>query len=261
MHRRAFTLIELLVVVAIIALLISILLPALNAARQQARESVDLSNLRQLEQAHWAYLLENKGYFVNVGLTHGGAEMDEKVAWINTLQLYYANPLVARSPLDTSPHWGPYPSGMPIPGAPPEQRRRTSYGVNNFVTDIDQNGLNPYGRPPAGVSPADFPGGDGLAYSRIERVPHPAATVHFLLMAFEGAYAGADHIHAELWIENPRPFVLASTEVQISACGGPEADWTSTSNYGFIDGHAQRQRFKAVLTDIHTNRFDPLVAQ
>ncbi len=47
MRVKGFTLIELLVVVAIIAVLVALLLPALSAAREQAKESVCLSNLRQ----------------------------------------------------------------------------------------------------------------------------------------------------------------------------------------------------------------------
>lgn len=260
MRARAFTLIELLVVVAIISLLIAVLLPSLQAARQEAKAGACLSNIRGLEQAHWTYMTENRGFFVNVGLAHGGYTGDEKVAWIRTLEKSYGNSLLARSPLDRSPHWGPPPGGEPIAGLAPDKRRVTSYGVNNFLADASQNGLNPYGPPPSGVNPADWPGGDGMAYTRLERVKYPAATIHFLMMAFEGSFAASDHPHVEEWIEHPSPPAKAAEQVQIDAVGGPEKSWESRSNYGFVDGHARRLTFRQSLTDIEYNLFDPRVA-
>ena len=59
-----FTLVELLVVIGIIALLISILLPSLNAAREQANSIKCLSNLRQLGVAAATYTSQNKMYLI-----------------------------------------------------------------------------------------------------------------------------------------------------------------------------------------------------
>ncbi len=59
--RRAFSLIELLVTIAIIAILLSILTPALGKARDAARLAVSMSNLRQIMAAKDTYGYDNDG--------------------------------------------------------------------------------------------------------------------------------------------------------------------------------------------------------
>jgi len=61
-RNRGFTLIEVLVVVAIIALLVSLLLPSLDAARKQSRMVVCQANLRSLMQGFLTYASETKGF-------------------------------------------------------------------------------------------------------------------------------------------------------------------------------------------------------
>jgi prepilin-type N-terminal cleavage/methylation domain-containing protein/prepilin-type processing-associated H-X9-DG protein len=65
MKSKAFTLIELLVVIAIIALLLSILLPALKKVKMQAKTSVCISNCKTMATAWGTYAMENDEVLVS----------------------------------------------------------------------------------------------------------------------------------------------------------------------------------------------------
>ena len=64
MKKNAFTLIELLVVVAIIAVLVAMLLPALSAARERAKQTICAGNLRQVYLCLVQYAGDNNEYYL-----------------------------------------------------------------------------------------------------------------------------------------------------------------------------------------------------
>lgn len=63
MQRRAFTLIELLVVIAILAIIAALLFPVFSNARESARTTRCLSNLRQIALALQLYLSDYSDTF------------------------------------------------------------------------------------------------------------------------------------------------------------------------------------------------------
>lgn len=279
-RQRAFTLIELLVVVAVVALLIGILLPALGLARRSGQTLGCLNNMRQLAIAQLAYASDNDGELVDYGLSHGGATSYAELSWVVSLQPYYSDlevdidptddpedrpqtPDLLRSPVDNSNHWsaidgGP---GIPVPGSG-GRFRVTSYGLNEHVTPTWAETAPPF------LQPANF--------QKLQFIRRPATTVQWVIMAYEGPFAGSDHVHSINWwvgdFAPDAPPGVAASMVQIDAHGGEETlsdgngsitsgSWLARSNYAFLDGHAETMPFEGVYEGPERNSFDPRFPQ
>ncbi len=167
MRNKAFTLIELLVVIAIIALLVSILLPSLSRAKELARGTVCLSNMRSTGLAIQMYATENGEHYPpsSCALHENPAES----WWINALQPYSGTRLLYRCPSDRADTFLDWDN--PPPQAQWGQYRWASYSTN-----------------------ARF---DNRDFSRLSGVPRPMETIY--ACETPESVVGADHVHPEMW--------------------------------------------------------------
>lgn len=85
MRKRGFTLIELLVVIGIIAVLAGIIFPVFINAKDKARQTACMSNVRQMAMALAMYVSDNEAYPGHYYRTPNNI----RVRWFNAIQPYH----------------------------------------------------------------------------------------------------------------------------------------------------------------------------
>lgn len=100
LRTKGFTLIELLVVIAIIAILAAILFPVFAKAREKARQTSCLSNMKQVSLGVLQYLQDNNEMFP-CGY-EGGPEWTYGEGWAGSLQAYIKSAAVFKCPDDST---------------------------------------------------------------------------------------------------------------------------------------------------------------
>jgi prepilin-type N-terminal cleavage/methylation domain-containing protein/prepilin-type processing-associated H-X9-DG protein len=208
---RGFTLVELLVVVAIIGVLISLLLPAVQAARAAARRTQCASNLRQIGLGMHQYTDIHVGQFP--AMSHG---RDRAESWVNSLAPFMENvDSVRLCPDDLARYES-------------QSGRVTSYAMNGYLRKPTRLERLLYEGTPDEAVVDDFA-------SKLQAV---GATHDTLVMFEAGASVEAayDHIHTWEWFTQQYP-TPESRLAKIRSDVVIDRHQGDVANYLYGDGH------------------------
>lgn len=162
--KKGFTLVELLVVIAIIALLMSILMPALARVRKQAKVVMCQTNLKQWGACFSVYTNTNDGCFME-GFIGGSPDPqnDYKLYWMEALRSCYGDEGDMRlCPSATKPGTelglgqfgnggGPFSAWGLFDGDVGEQSDTWSYATGGDYGSYGWNGFSAHPRPGYGI--------------------------------------------------------------------------------------------------------------
>jgi prepilin-type N-terminal cleavage/methylation domain-containing protein/prepilin-type processing-associated H-X9-DG protein len=231
--RFAFTLIELLVVIAIIAILAAILFPVFAQARERARMTACISNMRQIGNGLMMYVQDYDETYPYCRF-HGTDAMlsSHAYVWRNALR--------------------PYLKSLDVLGCPANPYSRTIPGVSTAGNSTPKNGGNAEGwqsepeqRMPSSYSlnscaitwvPADT---KGVAPPlRVAEVSRPADTIFISECLWPNADLYGEWITRKDWC----PGVFAHQAGKVG-------------NFVFFDGHAKSKKWLATLYPVNQNNW------
>jgi prepilin-type N-terminal cleavage/methylation domain-containing protein/prepilin-type processing-associated H-X9-DG protein len=208
---QGFTLVELLVVISIIGLLMGLSVPVLSRARENARRTKCLSNVRQLRIALQLYADSHDGR-VPPRDYEGGA------VWVDRLEPYYLNRKLLRCPTD-------------------KRGTDQSYLMNGFIDYFVMNSFSGNWDEFFGAyKTGGFPG------LRLSNIPKPAETITI----GEKRADSDDDSYMDIW--PPQYGSDHLTEVAHGKHRASGNERSGGSNYAFADGSARFLRYGAAFS-------------
>jgi len=219
-ESKGFTLIELLVLIAIIAILAAILFPVFVQAREKARQTTCLSNLKQLTLAWTMYAQDYSEtacpsyyYTDNWNLEHA---WDFTINWSNnTTSDGLLTPYTKNSQINGCP-------SFIIPAGQASGRPFTGYAYNaSYVGGDPYNGANAW---PANNYPS-FP-------AKITQMQRPAETV---ILADSACMVKTGNV----WNLSGNNYLRAPNDPSAYGCGQVHFRHHSVANVAYADGHAK----------------------
>jgi prepilin-type N-terminal cleavage/methylation domain-containing protein/prepilin-type processing-associated H-X9-DG protein len=257
--HSAFTLIELLVVIAIIAILAAILFPVFAQAREKARQSSCLSNMKQLGLAAVAYSQDfdetNVQSWWGRGPSWSGFTWPGNQRWQDGLLTYTKNIDIYQCPSDPDPvrYQPTRPQSVEGDGDFFNSISFTgSYGINATYWGWDGNN----GNDGADGAPTNSPAGRALA-----EIPRPADTI-FLVdrrAYFVPPCGGGDGwaVGEIAWENKNSCGATFYPNLNPPQLGSIPARHNGGSNIAFGDGHAKWYRLDT-LARVNANGIRPL---
>jgi prepilin-type N-terminal cleavage/methylation domain-containing protein len=227
-RTHGFTLIELLVVIAIIAILAAMLLPALARAKDRAKQTSCINNLRQMGIATTTYVIDNQAYEGSLSTIHG-----VYYVWPVRLLPYMGNNRAAfwcpaalpESAWDTNVNKTLGQIGLNSAFDPYgiSDRSRFSYGINDW-------GLNINYHPQLGLG-GDIDGGASQGLVKDAQILKPADMI---------AYGDVPALKNPALISYNANMDATDTSAGHSQC--PSNRHHFRTALGFCDGHAESPR-------------------